>query len=129
MPRVSCNAVEGWRHHYVDDIMIVSDDTNRVMNQIQENLKFKHNTWHDPDIYLGAKIDKKLHDGKYVYTMTSRGYITAAMKDVENKLTKERKTLQTKAITPLSHNYRPELDNSAGIINLFVLQNLRLPSV
>ena len=48
---------------YVDDILVCSHDPDFTMKQIQEEFDFKGNTWNDIDVYLGAKITKKVHNG------------------------------------------------------------------
>ena len=56
---------------YVDDITIVALDPSRKMRQVQENLKFKGDTWDNLDIYLGANIAKRMHNDKKIWTMSS----------------------------------------------------------
>ena len=97
---------------YVDDIMVISHAPENVMKQIQERFEFKNNVWTDPDTYLGTKIEKKELNGKRVWTMTSREYIKASLVEIENKLERTGQRLPTKAYTPMTSNYSPELDGS-----------------
>ena len=93
---------------YVDDIMIVALDPSRTMKQVQEKFKFKGDKWDDPDIYLGAKISKRVHDKNQIWTMSSQEYLKAAIKEVENKVGK----LVARATTPLPKSYSPELEST-----------------
>ena len=93
---------------YVDDILVVSFDPPRTMKQINEKFAFKGDKWDDTDIYLGAKITKRMHNGKNIWTMTSQEYLKAAIKEVENKNGK----LDSKATTPIAKSYSPELDST-----------------
>ena len=50
---------------YVDDVLLVSNDTNYTIKQVQEKFTFKGDKWEDPEIYLGARIEpKKLNNTK-----------------------------------------------------------------
>ena len=98
---------------YVDDIMIVALDPSRTMKQVQEKFKFKGDKWDDPDIYLGAKISKRVHEKKQIWTMSSQEYLKAAIKEVENKVGK----LVSKVTTPLPKSYSPELDSTEELGN------------
>ena len=71
---------------YVDDVMCISADPAHTMKQIQEKFDFKNNTWSDLDIYLGARIQKKVLEGTKLWTMTSYDYLKAAIKEVGKKL-------------------------------------------
>ena len=71
--------------------MAISHDTDRIMKQIKEKFKFKGDKWAEPEIYLGANIDSKTHNGVKLWTMSSREYLKAAITEVEGKLHKEGK--------------------------------------
>ena len=74
---------------YVDNVMAISHDTERIIQHIGEKFKFKGGKWADSDIYLGANIDSKIHNGNKLWTMSSREYLKAAIIEVESKLKKE----------------------------------------
>jgi hypothetical protein len=97
---------------YVDDILCISHDARRPMNEIQASLKFKKNKIEEPEFYLGARLEKKKLNGRYVWTMSSTDYIKAAIANVEEQLKKRGKKLVTKAPTPMTTNYYPEMDTS-----------------
>lgn len=60
---------------YVDDVLTISYDTDRVMKQIDEKLDFKDNKWNEADMYLGTKISKKNIEGTTLWTMSSHDYL------------------------------------------------------
>jgi hypothetical protein len=82
------------------------------MEQIQSLFKFKNDEVKPPDVYLGAKLEKKLVNGVVCWTMSSLQYVSTAIDNVVNKLKEQGKTLPTKCGTPMAHKYRPEEDES-----------------
>ena len=69
---------------YVDDVMAISHDTDRIMKQIKEKLKFKGDKRVESEIYLGANIDSKIHNGVKLWTMSSREYLKSAITKKES---------------------------------------------
>ena len=82
------------------------------MNEIQASLKFKKDKIEEPEFYLGAKLEKKRLNSRDVWTMSSTDYVKAAIDNVEEQLKKKGKKLATKAPTPMTTNYYPEMDTS-----------------
>jgi Reverse transcriptase (RNA-dependent DNA polymerase) len=97
---------------YVDDIFAISNNPKQAMDQIQELFKFKNDEVKTPDMYLGAKLEKRLINGVVCWTMSSLQYVSAAIDNVEKKLQDQGRKLPTKCGTPMSHKYRPEEDIS-----------------
>lgn len=100
---------------YVDDLLCMSFDPTRTMQQIVENgekMKFKKNKIEPPEFYLGARISKKDLNGKNVWTMSCTDYAKAAVDNVEEQLKKKGSKLPSRATTPMIQNYVPELDSS-----------------
>ena len=64
---------------YVDDILCISVDPRRPMNDISRTLRFKKDKIEPPELYLGAKLEKKILNGVGVWTMTSCNYVKAAI--------------------------------------------------
>ena len=56
---------------YVDDILCISHDSSQKMGDIQNNVKFKKNNIEEPDLYLGASLNKKELNSQTMWTMTS----------------------------------------------------------
>ena len=97
---------------YVDDLLAISIDPMKIMTEITTAFKFKNDKIEIPDTYLGAKIQIKNINDHDCWTMTSSEYIKAAVKNVEEKLSKEGLRLPSKVTTPMSSNFVPELDGS-----------------
>ena len=97
---------------YVDDILCISEDPFRPMQQISESLRFKKDKIEPPEFYLGARLEKKELNGKRMWTMTSKDYIKAAVDNIEKHLEKRNRKLPSKAVTPMSSGYVPETDGS-----------------
>ena len=74
---------------YVDDILAISHDPKTIMEHIQANFKFKDNKVEPPEMYFGAKLKKRKLGNHELWTMSSYEYIHAAIKNVEDKLSKK----------------------------------------
>ena len=97
---------------YVDDLLAISHDAEKVLKSVQETFKFKDDMIHQPDIYLGAQLDKMSVDGFEGWTMSSEKYVKAAIENIEQMLAESNQRLPIKCRTPLSSGYRSELDTS-----------------
>ena len=63
-------------------------------------------------MYLGAEISKMQGDNGEFWTMSGEKYVKTAVSNLEDVLTSRGRKLSTKCYTPLSNNYKPELDTS-----------------
>ena len=97
---------------YVDDILNISMEPERSMEEIQMAFKFKNDLVQSPEFYLGAKLQKKILNDYTVWTMTSRDYIKLAIENLEKQLKKRNMKLPSRATTPMASEYTPELDTS-----------------
>ena len=97
---------------YVDDLLAISHDAEKVLKSVQDTFKFKDDKIDKPDVCLGAQLDKMSVDGFEGWTMTSEKYVKAAIENIEKTLAESNQRLPTKCQTPLSSGYRPELDTS-----------------
>ena len=97
---------------YVDDILCISTNPRKPMEEIQQKFKFKKDKIEPPEIYLGATIEKKKLNGKVVWTMSSRDYVKAIVNNVEERLKKQKRMLKSKVTTPMTESYKPEMDES-----------------
>ena len=68
---------------YVDDILAISYDPDRIMKQISEEFDFKNNKWGELEMYFGARINKKVVEGTKLWTMSSQDYLKAAIQEIE----------------------------------------------
>jgi hypothetical protein len=99
---------------YVDDILVVSHDPKKVMDYLEKSYTLKAGSVRLPNDYLGAQVTKYslAPNGRECWAMSSDLYIKWAIADVEKELAQIDRALKTKAPTPLSTGYRPELDTS-----------------
>ena len=97
---------------YVDDLLAISHDAQKVLKSVQDTFKFKDNRIDKPDVYLGAQLDRMSVDGFEGWTMSSEKYVKSAIENIEQTLAETNQRLPTKCRTPLSSGYRPELDTS-----------------
>ena len=98
---------------YVDDILVFSHKPKEVMDYLAGKYTLKPGSIVSPDIYLGTKIQRyKLDNGTETWSMSSDMYLKRAISDVETELKRINQTLRKGVTTPLSSDYRPELDKS-----------------
>ena len=100
---------------YVDDLLAISHDTQKVLKSVQDTFKFKDDKIDKPDVYLGAKLGKMSVDGFEGWTMSSENYVKSAIENIEQTLAETNQRLPTKCQTPLSSGYRPEFDTSSEL--------------
>ena len=98
---------------YVDDILIFAKDPMVTMNDLGKLYELKPESVKEPDIYLGANMEKvQLPNGKVEWSMGSKTYVKNAIKVVEALLLEDdpTATLKTTARNPFPSGYKPELD-------------------
>jgi hypothetical protein len=99
---------------YVDDILVISHAPKGTMESIAKFYRLKDG-YASPTRYLGATIRKWRilgdEDASH-WGLSSDEYIKQAIANVELELEREGKRLQGRYSTPMSTNYRPELDFS-----------------
>jgi hypothetical protein len=98
---------------YTDDLLVVSENPKIVLERIDKYFPLKPGYIAPPNVYLGAKVSKyALPNGVSAWAMSSSQYIQEAVKSIETYLDEHGLSLPAKATTPLTSNYRPELDVS-----------------
>ena len=103
---------------YVDDLCGQSVNTKHMFDSIGRLFELKKGSVKEPDLYLGADIEKvNLENSdkptKTRWAMSSTNYTKKAIEEVERELHRADKRLPTKYITtPFSCGYRPELDQT-----------------
>jgi hypothetical protein len=98
---------------YVDDILVLSEQAAQVIKDISERYELKEDSVKEPEIYLGANIEKvQLPDGREVWAQSPRQYVKSAIKVCEDLLKEDGNdaVLKSKAKNPLPSGYKPELD-------------------
>jgi hypothetical protein len=98
---------------YVDDVLVISHDPKAVMDELSKRYTMKKGSVKDPEEYLGTQIRRyPLPDGSVSWAMSSDLYVKRAIADVETELKHIGQGLRNKVPTPMSSDYRPELDQS-----------------
>ena len=87
---------------YVDDLLCISHDPNKSMNDIQSTLKIKNKKVEMTDFYIGENLKNKGLGGKEFCTMPSTNDIKSAVGNVEEQLKKKVDGLPSRAVTPMS---------------------------
>ena len=100
---------------FVDDLLLVSHDVSKTMEALKKIYRIKEDSVGPPTRYLGATIKQWTinEEEGYKWGMSADEYVQQAVKNVEQELLKIDKHLSTRANTPISSDYRPELDVSA----------------
>ena len=67
---------------YVDDLLAISHDAEKVLKSVQDTFKFKDDKIDKPDVYLRAQLDKMSVNGFKGWTMSSEKYVKAAIENL-----------------------------------------------
>ena len=99
---------------YVDDVLVMSENAEDVLRkEIGRYFTLKKESIGEPDVYLGGKVSRvELDNGVLAYSFSSSQYVKAAIDNVEAYLKENDLKFPCRVMTPLSSNYRPELDVS-----------------
>ena len=99
---------------YVDDVLVISENAESVLrNEIGQHWKLKEGSIGKPTLYLGGKCrEVELSNGAKCWAFSSSQYVQAAVKNVQDWLAKQNRTLPKKAEAPFKSGYRPEIDVS-----------------
>jgi hypothetical protein len=61
---------------YVDDVLTISHEPKVLIDAIGEYYKVKPRSDREPNIYLGANVEKvQMPDGREVWAMSPRNYV------------------------------------------------------
>ena len=102
---------------YVDDIMCISFQPDRSINQLTEHgSTLKGGKASKPDTYVGVELEHKrlnIHEVD-CWTLNTTKYIKHAIENLEERLVSINRTLPTQkqCQTPIVQGYKPELDHS-----------------
>ena len=101
---------------YTDDCLCVSEHPREALMEVNAYFKLKPESVGPPKIYLGGKVSKHvLPSGVWAYTFSSSQYVQEAVKNVEEYLEKRKMKLTKRATSPITADYRPELDQSSEL--------------
>ena len=114
---------------YVDDILAVSHKPLDVIKEITGVYKAKEGSVKEPDLYLGATIEKvQLKDGRVVWGSSARDYVKNAIQIVERLFDEDGEgyTLKSKVKNVFPTGYKPELDVTAELNDVLASRYLQL---
>ena len=98
---------------YVDDTLVISHNAQLTIDRLNKFFKMKPSSIGPPNIYLGGKVSKvELPNGVRTWAYSSSQYVQAAVKNVNSYLKEHNQHPLRGAKSPISMNYRPELDTS-----------------
>ena len=102
---------------YVDDALVVSENAESILhNELERYFHLKEESIGPPTVYLGGRVCKvQLENGVWAWSFSSSQYVQSAIKNVEEYIGKSENShlkILTKAETPLTTSYMPELDVS-----------------
>ena len=98
---------------YTDDALSVGETPEKTLrDDLGRFFELKEESVGPPKIYLGGGVRKvQLENGVECWAFSSSQYVQAAVKNVEEYLSKQEKwSMPAKAETPMVSTYRPELD-------------------
>ena len=84
---------------YVGHILVISHKAQRVVESIGEVYKIKAGSNKEPDIYLGADVEKFQPDGREVWATSPRSYVKNAIEMVEQLLEEDGQGYVSQSIT------------------------------
>ena len=115
---------------YLDDILVFANkEPKAIMADIGKMYELKPESVKEPDIYLGANIERtQLPNGKSEWGMSSRTYVKNALKVVEALLREDdpEAKLKSSARNPFPSGYKPELDITSKLGDELASQFLQL---
>ena len=102
---------------YVDDALVVSENVESILqNELGRYFHLKEESIGPPTVYLGGRACKvQLENGVWAWSFSSSQYVQSAIKNDEEYVRRPKNThlkIPSKAETPLTTSYRPELDVS-----------------
>ena len=102
---------------YVYDALVVSENAESILhNELGRYFHLKEESIGTPTVYLGGRVRKvQLENGVWAWSFSSSQYVQSAVKNVEEYVIRSENShlkILSKAETPLTTSYRPELDVS-----------------
>ena len=107
---------------YVDDALVVSENAESILqNELGRYFHLKDESIGPPTMYLGGRVHKvQLENGVWAWSFGSSQYVQSAIKNVEAHVGRPENShlkIPSKAETPLTMSYRPELDVSSELMS------------
>ena len=103
---------------YVDDALVIGEDPESILRkELGKYFELKEESIGPPKLYLGGHVRKvQLDNGVHCWAFSSSQYVQTAVKNVVEYLSERQQKgdtmfkMPTKAETPMTTSYRPELD-------------------
>ena len=100
---------------YVDDALAIHHDATSALDELGRYFQMKPGSVGDPDIYLGAKLQKiQLENGVEAWSMSSSKYVQDVVKNAETYLKENYDgwTMPKRVSGPWPRDYTSEIDDS-----------------
>ena len=99
---------------YVDDALVVSENGEKFLREeLGKYFELKEESIGPPKIYLGGKMSRvTMANGASAWAFSSSQYVRAAVENVEKYCKENDVKMPARAETPLTSNYRPEIDTT-----------------
>ena len=104
---------------YVDYVLVISHQPKKViLLEIGKYFVIKPGSLGTPQIYLGIMVSKVTMDNSVeAWTSSSSQYVKDAIENVERNLKEKGLSLKRRATSPISPNYRLEIDDTTKLSN------------
>ena len=97
----------------VDDTLAISiDPTEMLKNMEGKTVKCKNGKIAPPEMYLGARLNRKMINGNMCWTITSYDYVIAALQTIKYTITRMPRNIPKTVDTPMTKSFVPELDGT-----------------
>ena len=101
---------------YVDDILAIYVDATSILKILEgDTVQYKNSKIDPTEMYLRAKLQKKIINNIECRTIGIVDYVQAAAATVEEGLNNKRWKLPNKVTTPMVTSYLTELDKSSEL--------------
>jgi len=105
---------------YTDDILAIMEKPETfIREELSNKFVVKPNSIGKPTQYLGNKVSYvQLENGHYAWSFSSSQYVQSAVKNVEEHLSRQGRSLPLKVKSCWTSNYRPETDVSPELSSM-----------
>ena len=98
---------------YVDDILAISIDPTGILKIMEgKTVKYKNGKIAPPEMYLGARLKRKMINGNMCWTITSYDYVISDVQTIKDAITRKPWKMPKTADTPMTKSFVPELDGT-----------------
>ena len=98
---------------YVDNILAISIDPTEILKSMEgKTVKYKNGKIAPPEMYLGARLKRKMINGNMCWTITSYDYVISDVQTIKDAITRKPWKMPKTADTPMTKSFVPELDGT-----------------